>query len=792
MENLEDLMNYTEREETFNLKEFLYKLTDKWHWFLIAVFAGALLSFLVNRFMEPVYEVESTVLVEEASRGQSSGNLFEGAEVAPTFSIQNHIGFLKSFTLNQQVLENLNWRVSWYKKELFIRRGIYKNEPFRISENDPADNLEGIFLTVTPLSDKTFLVTADGEATENGTTKKIGFNNVGYFGRPFKNEYFRFTLDKIDNKAIETGVKYVIVFNDINKQTLEYQEKLNVNLTDPLSQLIRVVVKGKQPEKEVDYLNELTRVFVQFGLDEKNRTSKKAIQFIESQLEGVADSLKTAGKSFTNYRSRRGIVDLGQESGLLVQKMESLESEKATTEMRILYYKSLKGYLNNSKNMSQVVAPSVVGITDPSLSANVLKLSELYRNREVLSFSVKEKNPSMRNIENEIIHTRKSLEENLDNLLSNAQIEVRSLRQRIARINSQLMQLPKTEEELGTIKSRFELNNELYTFMLKKRAEAAILEASNIADAKVFDPAHIDTARKVGPTALFIYLFGVIFGLAIPLLYIVISDYFNDTIQSKEEVEKITDLPILGSIVHRTYHKELVVVDYPRSCITESFRAIRTNLRFMLAQDMQKVIGIHSIIPNEGKSVTSTNLAAIMAVNNKKVLLVGADLRKPRLHEIFGVDNDKGLSSYLVGRCRFKEIVKESKVKGLSIIPSGPLPPNPVELLENGSFERFISEAREQFDYIILDNPPVSYVTDGVLTAVHADVNLFLLREGYSNKEQVKFINKFAEKKTITRIALIINDSKRHGLGYRNGFGGYTNERGSGYYDERKVANKRK
>jgi capsular exopolysaccharide synthesis family protein len=395
---------------------------------------------------------------------------------------------------------------------------------------------------------------------------------------------------------------------------------------------------------------------------------------------------------------------------------------------------------------------------------------------------VKDKNPSLQILESEIIHTRNSLEENLNNLLGNAEIEVRSLNERIKRINRQLAAVPRTEQKLTSIKRSFDLNNELYTFLLKKRAEAAIVTASNVPDIKVLDPAHAETAIKIAPKKMINYVVGLILGLTLPLFFILITDYFSSAIWNKEEVEKETNLPILGTIAHRTKKNELVVVDYPRSGIAESFRAIRTNLKFMLINDSQKVIAIHSIIPNEGKSVTSTNLAAIMAVNNKKVLLVGADLRRPRLHKIFDIKNDKGLSSYLIGKYSFNEIVVKSEVKGLSITSSGPLPPNPAELLENGNFERFMKEARENFDYIILDNPPVSFVTDGILIGRHADVNLFLLREGYSHREQIKFINNLVEKKTINKIALVLNDVKVSGLGYRYSLGGYNYESGNKYY----------
>jgi len=339
--------------------------------------------------------------------------------------------------------------------------------------------------------------------------------------------------------------------------------------------------------------------------------------------------------------------------------------------------------------------------------------------------------------------------------------------------------LPQTEQELINIKRSFDLNNELYTFLLQKRAEAAIAMASNVPDAQVLDVARVETAIKVGPKRALNLLLGLILGVALPFLVIVIKDYFNDTIKSKEDLERECKLPIFGEIAHNGYKKEMPILEHPRSGIAESFRGLRTNLQYLFAEKGSKVVGVHSMIPGEGKTFNALNLATIIAMDNKKVLLVGCDLRKPRLHQIFEFANTKGLSTFLIKNHNLKEIITPTKIQNLSVVNSGPIPPNPAELIGNGEFKRFIEEAKNEFDYIIIDNAPVTLVTDGMLTSKYADANLFVLRQGYSHKDQVKFINQMSDKESIKHVGIILNDAKHTKSGT---YGSYGN--GNGYYEE--------
>ncbi len=347
-------------------------------------------------------------------------------------------------------------------------------------------------------------------------------------------------------------------------------------------------------------------------------------------------------------------------------------------------------------------------------------------------------------------------------------------------MKGQLARMPKNEQKLVSMKRNFDLNNELYTFLLKKRAEAAIAKASNVSDSQIIDPARLATIVKIKPKTAINLLIGMFLGIGLPFLIIILKEFFNDNIQSKEELMKKTQLPIMGSLAHNNYNEAVPVFSHPRSAISESFRTLRTNLNYVLPDNPTKIIGIHSTVPEEGKSFTTVNLATIVAMNNKKVLLIGADLRKPKVDLAFDLNNKIGLSTYLINHSTRSEIIQKTPISNLFCVTSGPVPPNPAELLENGRFERFLLEVKGKYDYIFIYNAPLSMVTDGIITGKYVDANLFVFRQGFSHRDQIDFVNQIAAKKTLSNVSLVLNDVAVNGTYGKFG----TGANGNGYYYE--------
>ncbi len=770
-------MEYNDKEEEgIDVKGLINKAISNWYWFLIFGFIGVGLGFIFNRVSPAKYELKSLVFAEENKNKGGIEEMFSSPLMSSKTNIVNHIGILSSYNIVKNSLINLKWRVYWYKEKYLKQTDLYNSAPFKVEEVTDYLNVSEIPLIITTLTDSTYQINVNEKVKIRGKNINIEFEQKGIYGEVFSNSYFNFKIHKARFQLIDPGNKYFFIFKDLNWLTLSYQDRLDISAYDEKSDLIQLKLIGNQPERESDFLNQLAEVYINFGLRKKNLTSENTIQFIDRQLGGIVDSLQNAGNEFTDFRSKNRIIDLNQEAGLVVEQLTALEYEESMANMRFDYYKNLQKYLGDAKQMELMVAPSVVGITDPSLNSLVIKLSELYSKRSVISGSLTKINPARIAIENEIAYTKQILNENLKSLLSNVNIELQNFSQRKNTLNSRLTVLPKTEQNLINYKRKFDINNELYTFLMQKSAEAAITKASNVSDIQVLDRASINTAILLGPMKKVNLTFGLFFGLLFPLIIIIIKDYFNNKINSKEEIEKNSDISLVGEIIKNNQKYELPIINIPHSGISESFRALRTNLHFLLSKDSGNVISIHSSIPGEGKTFVAANLATSIALNNKKVLVICTDLRKPRIHKIFETQNNLGLSNFLIRKNTFEEVICETATKNLFFVPSGPIPPNPSELLGTDKFKAFVKTARERYDYIIFDNAPAFIVTDSIIVGNLSDINLFVMRQGVTYKENLKMINQLKIQKKIENIYLIFNEVKSDNSGYQKIYGqGYGN-----------------
>lgn len=769
---------YPEQHNSFDIKKFFYRIVRKWHWFAISIFIGLLAAWSYNHYMPSEYSIHSSLIVNEYESGikrlsmtQGSSNNDRNVDVLT----QDHAGRLKSHILSLNTLKSLGWNILWYQKTPLYSKDLYGNEPYSLKLQSNQVNLTDVPVFVKQLSDTEYQV--DVESKSDSLAIPIKFSEKGRFGELFNNKYFNFTLYKINGRLVSKKDLFFVI-NNLNNLALNYQKKLKVISDEKKLDYMDLILSESNAKRGVDFLNRLEQTYIEYGLDEKNRVAENTMEFIDNQLKIITDSLSYSESKFTNFRTRTQSVDLNQEGGIAMQKQGTLESERAILESRLAYLRNLRDDMNDSRQMKQVVVPSVFGITDQTLNTMVTKLSDLYSRREVLSFSVQEKAPSMILLDRELQLTHNILAQNVNSLITATESDLRNLIRRAGGFSSQLSLLPRTEQQLSSLKRSFDLNNELYTYLLKLRAESAITYASNQPDVKVLDPARMETTLKTSPMTIINYLVGIILGIIIPFSYIIINDLIKGTIQSKEEVEELTKLPIVGMVIHNKSKRDLIVHENPRSNITESFRLLRTNLKYILNDAEMKVIAVQSTIAGEGKSFVSINLASILAMNDLKVLLVGVDMRMSTLHKVLKSDNKKGLSTYLSNQNIFEEIIETTPINNLHYIPSGPTPPNPAELLESGYFERFMAEAKSKFDYIILDSPPVSLVTDGIITGRHADVNLFVIRFRYSNREQIKVLNELEIKKTLPNLALVLNDAIKENFGDGN----YYNNRNKGYY----------
>lgn len=340
--------------------------------------------------------------------------------------------------------------------------------------------------------------------------------------------------------------------------------------------------------------------------------------------------------------------------------MEKIESEESALKFKLDYCNNLKLYIDNVE-LDKIIAPSLLGYEDQLLNSQIQKIVELFSKKSRLLSIVKEQNPSIISLNNEIDNTLETVRENIKNLSKNLLIEIKNKKNRKGKVLMRFTNLPEREQEFINIKRRFDINNELYTFLLKKRAEASIITASNTSDIQILDEANSFFTKKISNSRSYYILLGSL----LLILFIYVKDYLTNSIKNREELEEITKLPILGIISRNNYKSELALTTHPRSSLAESFRGVRTSLKYFFNNGKGNIVAVHSMVPGEGKTFTAINLSTVLAMNNHKVLLVGCDMRKPRLHDVFEVENNKGLSTYLINMDSLDEIITETNIDNL-------------------------------------------------------------------------------------------------------------------------------
>jgi tyrosine-protein kinase Etk/Wzc len=772
----EKMMSYSE-PEGLTYKVIKAKLRQNWYWFFAFSLSCLFIAFAYYKIASPYYEISTTILVKSDSKTSDLNNIFRELNTGKNNPvIQDQVGVLKSYNLNFRTLQYFNWRHSWFKRNLFVNKDLYGQEPFDVVQTPDALQTENVPVKIVSLSGEELEVSCDEKIKVKGKEITINFSQKLKLGEVLKNEFFQFSLHLKPDQPVQAGEVYYLVFNNINHLALRYKEKLEVKPLDVLanSNLISVKLVTSNLQRDVDYLNQLGKIYIQFGLDEKNRVANNTIKFIDDQISGVNVNLQQAGNQFSSFRAQNRTVDLGKEATAVVDRLKLIENDRAALLLKLDYYNNLKYYLDNRSVNDDLVAPSIVGVTDDALNANVLRLNQLYTRREMLSYTAQEQNPVLISVNNEISLTQKSLRENVDNLIANTQVELNSMEERLRTINVELSRLPKTEQDLIGIKRNFDLNNELYTFLLQRRAEAEIAKASNNPDAQILDPTDIGIAKLLGPILvinLFIGLFG---GLFIALAFVVFKELVSEVLTSVDDINQRLNVAVIGSITTNRYKTEIPVNQYPRSSLTESFRGLRVNLEYLLSSTGGKVLGVHSYISGEGKSFVAVNAAIILAMSNKKVLLIDSDLRKPRIHKMLNKDNEVGLSTYLSGNAKADEVIKTTDINNLSLVTSGVSSIASSELLNNGMIRNFVEAVREKFDYIIIDNSPFGVVYDPLVTGASADYNLVLVRLNYSRKEGLDSINRIGQEGILKNVMVAINGIKNN-----PGYGYYTDDKKS-------------
>ena len=769
-------------EQSIDIKNIIYIFLSHWYLFAGGALIALVIGFLINRYTEDVFQSTGTVLIKE-DRSVDPTTIITGASFGNSQNMGNEIAILKSYTLVDRVVKKMNIEVTYFEKGRIATKELYKSAPFTVEIDRSVPQTVGLIYEISFLDENniSLKVKADHQKeydfilcqTISNKAKRI--DTIGNYtqGDWIDNGYNRMRIVFNENFDFARDKNRKMMFQINDYASLVRQMNFSVSPLNKQSSIASVITTGTNRQKIVEFTNALLNEYVNRGLEKKNIVSENTINFIDNELSGIQDSLTTAEIDLQDFRTTNDLMNLDAQTQQVLSSIRALEKEKAEMDVNLKLYKRLQSYIQlQIDDPENLAAPSTMGINDPLINKLVVDLVSLSQAKAVQVITLTEQHPTIIKMDEQILTYKRTLLETINNLVSNTQMSLAEIEKRIGKAETESRNLPHKQRQLIGYQRKFELNQNTYNYLMQRRAEAQILRASNTPDNEIIDEARLEKTFRIAPRSSMNYLIALILGLLIPALYLFLKDFFNVSVLDRKDVEKLTEFPIIGQIVETNSKDPLVVINSPKSPIAESFRSVRTNIEYITQGKQKSVILVTGDSQSVGKTFNSINTASIYALYGKKTVLLGFDLRKPKLFQEFGLNNNIGLSTYLSNKDTLDGVIQASgKIPNLDIITSGPIPPNPAELIASDKCNELFDKLKEIYDYIIIDTPPLGLVTDAFLLMRHSDVNLYIVRQGVTNKNIFGSIIKDIESRDI-KVNIILNGIKQEG-GYGYHYGSY-------------------
>lgn len=803
----EEKLSREEDVSSINIMELLYKMLEKWHLFLIAIVVAIIVCIFITKYSTPLYEAKTTLLIKNNSNMMSnlSGNFGFNFYNQDIVNFQNEIGTIQSASMVKRTIKSLDLYVDYFQKSSFKYDDIYKDSPFEIVLDFYNTQPTGIPIDIELIDKNKCLI-----AYEEQKNVPVYDYLQDKILSEFKDVSTSRTIIRYGQWYIKDGMKFKVILKEPNNwedqlANIKYRFKINdmdalansfnsteIELINKESSIISIKFKNSNKHKATDFVNKLCEVYIDMTFEEKNHLNVATIDFVNSQINAISDSLAIAEARKEAFQQSNNTFNLTSDAEYLFEKANEFETKRAEETTKKAYYDYLTNYINQTDLNEGLVAPSTMGVDDPLLSKLVVSLTDLILEKQRLSTTLTPQSPKMKELLGQMETVRNQIKESLKNIQEVSQINENELNRQQNALQLEIDQLPTTHRNMINIERQFKYNDEIYNFLYTKRAEAEIAKNAALPDHKVIDKARF--ATKVYPRTATNFLLALIIGIAIPAAYILLRYFTKNTIDSKDDLEKLSTAPIIGFIPNfPADSNRLVVFDKPRSQISETFRSLRTNIKYILGNetDEGKIILITSSLPNDGKSLISVNVASIFAISGKKTLLIGYDLRKPSLHKIFGLNATHGLTSYMVGRYELDDVLQATEFNNFDVLVAGPVPPNPSELIDSDKNRALLKELKKRYDYIILDTPPVNLIADAQCLAKESDINLFVVRSEQTNKAAFKISLAELIERNDVKVHFVFNDIKtvaqKYGYGARYDKGYYGYGYGYGYFDNEQV-----
>jgi len=755
-------------DDEFNLRELFEKYSYHWKWFLLGLLISSSIAFVYLRYAKDTYKVSSTIFINDKESGGISSELsaFEDLGVLgddKKTSIINETGVLKSNSLFEKVVIKLGINVTYNKVGTLTNTEIYREEvPFKINffSSDSIFNKLDTSFTIIAQSKSFYLV-------KNAKNEEV---QEARFGKNIKTDFGEINITPANVNKIEIGNPLIVKISPVKKVAKKYRETIKIEPESKKSSLLVLTLSDPIKKKAEDILNTLVLQYNNDAIEYKTLISENTDQFINDRINDISVDLSRVDKGVEEFKTKNRLTDINTEVGLDLQSNSELQKRIVELNSQIKLVEQIQSHIRNN---NESLIPANLGLQDRETNQNTLMYNNLLLERNRIIKGSSNLNPTVINLESQLVSLRISIEQGLENLRSSLKFSLNEARGQEYRISSKRKAAPQQEREFQDIKRKQQIIESLYLYLLQKREENAISLGIPVPNAKIVDKAD-GSEIPVSPKPILIYALGALIGLFVPFFIISIRSLLDNMVHTSDDVEAIVKAPIIGNLPKTKSKNKVIISETDNSSIAESFRLLRTNVNFMLSKsnDESKTIFLTSTLSGEGKTFISINLASSLALINKRVLLIGADIRKPKLALYLDIKPEKGLTNFLNDKnLNVSDVIVKKEEYNFDVISSGEIPPNPSELLLNGRFDEVLQFGRKHYDYIIVDTAPVNIVTDTLLLGSYADLFVYIIRADFLDKRLLKVPQMMYENKRLPNMSILINDIDYDNNGYGYGYG---------------------
>lgn len=779
---------HSDTQQEINLKSFFVKIYKHRLYFLLSICAFVVAALIYLQLATPKYAVSTSILIDSSGSNRVLGdnryvdggvNLIEMEK-----NLYNEIGVLKSFSLINQTVEDLGFDISYYGGNWYKKKEYYRYFPFEVILNKTESQVFGVPFEIEILSKKKYRLSIDTSKFKfsnpsNGSThevnKDLNFSGEFSFGERVRHVHFDFVLKKPDDYNINfNDLDLSFIIHDLNSVTNNYLANVDAENIDIQASIFKIVSYGAVVDKEIDFLQKLTENYVQNKLDSRNKIATGKESFIRNQLRIISDSLSKMESNLEFYKRDNRALNLGATATNALGKTSNLQVEKAKIELDIKYYNSLIQNVQANRISEDFVIPTAIGIEDPLINENILEIKKLYAERSKKKFFVTDTNQEMKMLNQQINESTSLLLNNLSNAVKSSRFALERVVSQLSSYNGVISSLPERENQLLTIQRQSTLYENLFNYLSQELAKTGIARAENTSDTRILDAARMVGDKPVAPQKMLLLTLAVILGTLLPLAWMVLFSS-DDIIHDLRQIVAHTDIPVIASIANHDTKAKNDDAHISLWKVKESFRDLSANLKSISPKNGCTVVGVASIMPEEGKTFCAINLGISLAEGGNKTLIIDTDLRSPSLIKEINKIDEKGLSNYLQGDIStLNDIIHpHEKLSSLDFIPTHVANSNTHKLLSGIKMNSMILELKKEYDYIILDTPPTGLVSDYILFSDFIDVNLFIVRSKITKVTFLKDFEKLMLRGKKQKSYIIFNDviAKDHKYGYGEMYG---------------------